>query len=156
MRPGDQARAGGDDGLIRHDLDVALVNGLLQERHLAVLATHRKDGGILLSPIWYRWENERIHVGILAGDIKLRHISRNPNVTVVVAEEDPPYRGFEVRGVAHPNDADFPPAMRQIARRYLGPIGDALYRDHPQGSVVDEPIASRSWDFADDMGEAAG
>jgi PPOX class probable F420-dependent enzyme len=139
---------------MRHDIDPQIVNDLLDEQHLATLATHRKDGSVLLSPLWYVWENGRFQLGISAGDIKLKHIARDPNVTIVVAEETPPYRGIEVRGIAHADETDYPPRMRRIARRYLGPAGDEIYGDDDEGSIVTiEPTATRTWDFDDDLAD---
>ncbi len=36
-------------------LSVDELDGLLDELHLATIATVRQDGSILLSPIWYIW-----------------------------------------------------------------------------------------------------
>jgi PPOX class probable F420-dependent enzyme len=137
---------------MRHDIDPRLIEDLLAEQHLATLATHRRDGTVLLSPIWYLWEGERFRLGISVGDVKLRHIARDPRVTIVVAEETPPYRGIEVRGVASADEVDYPERMRAIARRYLGSPGADLYPDEEEGSIVTiEPTATRTWDFADDL-----
>jgi PPOX class probable F420-dependent enzyme len=141
---------------MRHDIDPQIVNDLLDEIHLATLATHRKDGSVLLSPLWYVWENHRFWLGVSAGDVKLRHIARDPRVTLVVAEDTPPYRGIEVRGVAHVDESNFPPRMRAIARRYLGPDGDDIYGDDEQGAIVTiEPTATRTWDFDDETDAAS-
>ena len=106
------------------------LDGLLDEPHLATLATVRQDGSVLLSPIWFIWEDGGFTLGIAAGDGKLKHIAREPRVTIVVAEDALPYRGFEVRGR---RPADRPtrtrPAIRRIARRYVGPKGEDFYAD---------------------------
>ncbi len=127
------------------------LRGLLDERHLAVLATHRRDGSVLLSPLWHIWEHGGFTIGISAGDIKITHLRRDPRVTIVVAEELPPYRGFEVRGEAQLSDENFVSEMRRIARRYVGAEGDGYYGDDAQGTIVRiEPGLTRGWDFADD------
>jgi PPOX class probable F420-dependent enzyme len=142
---------------MRHDIDPQIIEKLLDEQHLATLATHRKDGSILLSPLWYVWESGRFQLGVSAGDIKLRHVARDPRVTIVVAEETPPYRGIEVRGIAHVDETNYPPRMRALARRYLGPSGDDIYGDDEQGAIITiEPTATRTWDFDDDVPEAGG
>ena len=137
---------------MRHDIDPRIVQALLGEQHLATLATHRKDGSILLSPLWYSWEGGRFQLGISAGDIKLKHMARDPKVTIVVAEETPPYRGIEVQGIAHVDETNYPPRMRALARRYLGPPGEEIYGDDEKGAIVTiEPTATRTWDFDDDL-----
>lgn len=45
-------------GLTPDELD-----GLLDEVHLAHLATFRTDGSVLLSPIWYLWEDGGFTLG---------------------------------------------------------------------------------------------
>jgi PPOX class probable F420-dependent enzyme len=130
-----------------HDL-----GDLLVSQNLAILATHRSDGTTLLSPVWFLWEDGGFTVGIDGGDIKLRHIERDPRVTIVVCERDLPYRGFEIRGVARIADEPFPPTMRRIGRHYLGPAVDPIYPDGMAGEVVRiEPGETRGWDFVDDM-----
>jgi PPOX class probable F420-dependent enzyme len=132
------------------------LGGLLDEVRLATLATIRKDGTVLLSPIWYIWEDGGFTVGMAAGDGKLKHLARDPRVTIVVSEDDFPYRGFEMRGVARLLDVPYGPSVRRIATRYVGEAGAAYYDDDYGGTVVRiEPGDSRGWDFRDDL-EAMG
>ena len=101
-------------------LSAEQLGGLLDERHLATLATVRTDGSILLSPIWYIWEDGGFTLGMAAGDGKLKHIEREPRVTIVVADEAFPYRGFELRGIARLLDVPYgpdDPADREPLRR---------------------------------------
>ncbi len=133
-------------------LSVDQLGGLLDEQRLATLATVRKDGSILLSPIWYIWEDGGFTLWMAAGDGKLKHIAREPRVTVVVAEDDFPYRGFELRGIAQLLDVHYGPEIRRIATRYVGPAASDLYDDDRGGTVVRiEPGETRGWDFADDL-----
>ena len=97
---GDGSLAPRYDAKVNRGLTPDQLGGLLEERRLATLATVRKDGTILQSPIWYVWEDGGFTLGIAAGDGKLTHMEREPRVTIVVAEDDLPYRGYEVRGVA--------------------------------------------------------
>lgn len=128
------------------------LGGLLDEVHLAHLATFRKDGTVLLSPIWYVWEDGGFTLGMAAGDGKLKHIERDPRVTIVVGEDAFPYRGFEVRGIAQLLDIPYGPTVRRIATRYVGEQGAAFYDDSHGGTVVRiEPGESRGWDFRDDL-----
>ncbi len=136
-------------------LSVDQLGGLLEERLLATLATVRKDGTILLSPIWFIWEDGGFTLGMAAGDGKLKHLERDPRVTIVVAEDAFPYRGFEMRGIARTVDLPYGPAMRGIATRYVGREAADFYSDE-RGTVVRiEPGETRGWDFRDDL-EAMG
>ena len=132
------------------------LGGLLDEVRLATLATIRKDGSVLLSHIWYIWEDGGFTVGMAEGDGKLKHLARDPRVTIVVSEADFPYRGFEMRGIATLLDVPYGPSVRRIATRYVGEAGSAYYDDEYGGTVVRiEPGDSRGWDFRDDL-EAMG
>jgi PPOX class probable F420-dependent enzyme len=141
---------------VNRGLSVEQLGGLLDDRRLAHLATFRKDGTVLLSPIWYIWEDGGFTLGIAAGDGKLKHLERDPRVTIVVSEDDFPYRGFEVRGIARLLEVPYGPEVRRIAARYVGPEAAHFYDDDHGGTVVRiEPGDSRGWDFRDDL-EAMG
>jgi PPOX class probable F420-dependent enzyme len=137
---------------VRTKLSPDDLDGLLDTQRLAVLATTRQDGTTLLSPVWFIWEDGGFTVGINAGDIKLRHIQREPQVTILVHEDGIPYRGFEVRGTARIVDLPYAEHMRRLGRRYHGPAIDPAYPDDAQGSIVRiEPGTTRGWDFSDDF-----
>lgn len=128
------------------------LDGLLDEPHLATLATFRKDGSVLQSPLWYIWEDGGFTLAMAAGDGKLKHLARDSRVTIVVAEDALPYRGFEVRGLAELTDRPYAPTITRIARRYVGPQGESFYADSHGGVVVRiEPGDMRGWDFRDDL-----
>lgn len=142
---------------MRTKLSPDQLDGLLDSQRLAVMATTRQDGTALLSPVWFVWEDGGFTVGINAGDIKLRHILRDPRVTIVVYEDGLPYRGFEVRGTARVIAVPYPENMRRIGRRYLGPAVDPLYADDDEGSIVRiEPGRTRGWDFSDEFATFTG
>jgi PPOX class probable F420-dependent enzyme len=130
------------------------LGGLLDERRLATLATIRKDGTVLLSPLWFIWEDDGFTLGVAAGDGKLKHIEREPRVSIVVAEDEFPYRGFELRGLARVVDVPYGPEIRRIATRYVGAAAADYYDDEKGGTVLRvEPGDARGWDFADDLTE---
>jgi len=137
---------------MRTRLTPADLGDLLEQPILAVLATRRRDGSILLAPVWHEWVEGGFHVAIAAGDVKLAHLARDPLVSIVVAEGGLPYRGLEVVGSAAETALAYGETMRRLARRYLGPIPDSVYPDSAVGSVVRiAPGRLRAWDFADDV-----
>jgi PPOX class probable F420-dependent enzyme len=130
------------------------LGGLLDERRLATLATVRKDGTVLLSPLWFIWEDGGFTLAVAAGDGKLKHVDREPRVSIVVAEDEFPYRGYEVRGVARIVDVPYGPEIRRIAARYVGDAAADYYDDELGGTVLRiEPGDARGWDFRDDLTE---
>ena len=135
-------------------LTVEQLDGLLDERRLAVMSTFRKDGTVLLSPLWFIWEDDGFTIGMAASDGKLKHLRRDARVTVVVNEDEFPYRGFEVRGEARLLDVPYGPAIRRIATRYVGAAAADFYDDERGGTIARiEPGEARGWDFRDDLTE---
>ena len=73
-----------------------------------------------MSPVWFRFFDGAFEIVIAEGDVKLRHLERNPECVFVVFETAPPFRGIEVRGPAELVEGDVTEARRAIASRYLG------------------------------------
>jgi PPOX class probable F420-dependent enzyme len=133
---------------------------LLDQPLVAVLATYRMDGGVLLSPVWHQWREGGFEVVVYAGDIKLQHLRRDPRASVVVYEHEPPYRGLEVRGEARLLQDGTAEAMSSMALRYLGEENGRAYAESISASdtvlVRLEPTHVRGWDFSDDMAQFEG
>ena len=103
------------------------VRSLLEAPAPAVLTTYRQDGSAQVSPVWFRWNDETFEVVIAEGDLKLRHLARDPRCVLVVFETDRPFRGVEVRGVPELVECDVGPARAAIAGRYLGAADGARF-----------------------------
>ena len=142
---------------MRTDLKIEDLDGFLDEPVVAVLATVRQDGSVLLSPVWHEWRDGGFNVWTGANDVKTRHLRREPRASIVVAESRDPLRGVEVRGTARIVTEDaFETAVR-IATRYLGPGKGEAYVRKVGGNDVTirlEPGDLRVWDFADEQGMA--
>jgi PPOX class probable F420-dependent enzyme len=138
---------------VRTNLTLDDLRGFLDEPVVAVLATHRPDGAVLLSPVWHRWRDGAFEFWTGADDIKVRHLRRDPRATLIVAEPEPPYRGVEVRGEAAFIDRDVAVSAVEIASRYVGPErGSSFAEDAGDDLIVRvEPRELRAWDFADDF-----
>src|ERR671930_2246982 len=74
------------------------VRSLLEAPSPAVLTTYRQDGSALVTPVWFRFENGAFEIVIAKGDVKLRHLARDPRCVLLVFEAVRPFRGVEVRG----------------------------------------------------------
>jgi PPOX class probable F420-dependent enzyme len=138
---------------MRTDLTIDDLEGFLDEPVVAVLATVRQDGGVLLSPVWHEWRDGGFQVWSGPNDVKTRHLRREPRASIVVAESILPLRGIEVRGTAEILTEDgFETAVR-IATRYLGPGKGEAYVRKVGGNDITirlEPGDLRIWDFADE------
>ena len=138
---------------MRTDLTVEDLGGFLDEPRVAILATLRRDGTVLLSPVWHEWRDGGFNMWIAAADVKIRHLLRDPRATIVVAESRPPLRGVEVRGTARIIHDGVAETARRIAARYIGEERGAAYVASLPGQhliVRLDPGATRVWDFADE------
>jgi PPOX class probable F420-dependent enzyme len=82
------------------------VRSLLQAPSPAVLTTYRQDGSALVTPVWFRFADGAFEVMIAEGDVKLRHLRRDPRCALLVFEAVRPFRGIEARGVAELIEGD--------------------------------------------------
>ncbi|MGR8947761.1 MAG: TIGR03618 family F420-dependent PPOX class oxidoreductase [Gammaproteobacteria bacterium] len=139
---------------MRRNLKVEELGDLLELPILAILATHRKDGRILMSPVWHEWDKEGFLITTWANDVKSKNIKNDPRVTVLVTEQVPPYRSIEVSAEAIVEPLpDHMPIMRRLASRYIGPDEGPEYaetfRDDQIELVRVTPGVIRAWDFND-------
>ena len=133
-------------GLAVDDLD-----GFLDEAVVAVLATVRPDGSVLLSPVWHEWRDGGFNVWTGGNDVKSRHLRREPRASIVVAESDFPTRDRSARG----GDDRHRLGVRD-GRPHRGPLprpGEGRgVRPHGRRQRRDDQARGRlrAWDFADE------
>jgi len=127
---------------------------LLEQPRVAVLATYRRDGTVLLSPVWHEWRDNGFNVVTLSDDVKAGHLRRDPRASIVVYEDDPPNRGIEVRTTACLSPLEDRSVVRRIATRYLGQEEGERYAAAGGDDLLVrlEPGRLRAWDFADYFG----
>jgi PPOX class probable F420-dependent enzyme len=137
---------------VRTNLQLGELGDLLELPLLAVLATYRRDGSVLLSPVWHEWRSGAFLVATASDGVKVGHLRRDPRASIVVCEQSPPYRGVEVRGIARLVGEGVAEIARQIAVRYLGEAdGTAKAEELGDDLVIRlEPGAPRAWDFRDE------
>ncbi len=139
---------------MRKNLTVGDLGGLLDEPLVAVLATLRMDGTVLLSPVYHEWRDGGFNVWVEQQNVKARHLRHDPRATILVAESDPPLRAIEVRGIARFIEQDVSQTALRIATRYLGPEEGAADVEALRGADVIiriEPGDIRIWDYADEF-----
>ena len=139
---------------MRKNLRLEDLGDFLDQPKCATLATHFKDGTILMSPVWHEWKDGGFTVAVASEDIKARHVRRDARVSISVAEDSPPYRGIEVRGEASIERADAFETTQRIAVRYLGakqgPAYVEPFREADLVLIRVKPGVLRAWDFADE------
>ena len=141
---------------MRRNLRPEDVARLLEAPKCATLATYRRDGSVLLSPVWHEWREGGFTVHLGADGINARLLRRDPRASLVVYDDAPPYAGVELRGEGRLTTADERGALRRLAVRYLGQSEGSAYADAAtwEGVVLRlEPGELRIWDFVDEYGE---
>jgi len=138
---------------VRKGLTPKDLGDLLELPLLAVLATYRGDGTVLLSPVWHEWRGNGFNIVTRSRDVKAGHLRRDPRASIVVCEQGPPYRGLELRTSARLSATDDRPIVHRIAARYLGPEFGEQYAETDADDLLIrlEPGELRGWDFADDF-----
>src|SRR5688500_12852024 len=132
------------------------VAALLAAPKCATLATYRRDGTVLLSPVWHEWRDGGFSVHLGAGGVNARLLGRDPRASIVVYDDLPPYGGVELRGQGRLTTEDERATLRPLAVRYLGESEGSAYADAAdwEGVVLRlEPGELRIWDFVDEYGQ---
>jgi PPOX class probable F420-dependent enzyme len=128
------------------------VHSLLDSAAPAALTTYRRDGSAQVSPVWFRWHDGAFEVVIAKGDVKLKHLVRDPRCALVVFEALPPFRGVDAAGVPELVEVDVTAARVSIAGRYLGVVdGERFARqraDRPGVLLRLVPERLRVWDLS--------
>jgi len=131
-------------------LDREIARVLLEAPSAAVLAVYRADGTVLMSPVWFRADDDWIEIVIAEGDAKLDRLRADPRCVFMAFETKPPFRGLRVEAQAELRTDGVLAARQAIASRYLGDRKDEQYveqRTKP-GVVVRLPVSSaRTWDL---------
>jgi PPOX class probable F420-dependent enzyme len=137
---------------VRKNLRIDELGALLDLALLAVLSTYRRDGTVLLSPVWHEWHEGGFQIATNGDGTKAKHLERDPRASIVVCEQTPPYRGVEVRGRAQLHTNGAADIARRIAIRYLGEAEGAAQAERLADDIVIrvEPGELRAWDFTDE------
>jgi len=139
---------------VRTNLTVEDLGNLLDQPVVAVLATLRMDGSVLLSPVYFEWRDGGFNIWVEQQNVKARHLRRDARATILVAESDPPLRAIEVRGQARFIEEGVSETALRIVTRYEGPDDGAADVEALRGADVIiriEPGDIRVWDYADEF-----
>lgn len=132
-------------------IDLDRFGSLLSGPAPAVLGTRRKDGTTKMSPVWFRLNGDVFEVVIADDDAKLKHIQRDPLVTLLVFEAEPPFRGIQVSAGAQISREGLSEARRAISSRYLSDEASKAFTERREGNgaVIRIPAAeARTWDLS--------
>ncbi len=131
---------------MRTNLSIADLGDLLDQPLVATLATYRRNGEVLLSPVWFEWQDGGFNLVIGRNDVKAQHLRRDPRASVAVYENAMPLRGLELRGRATLSTQGLNDLRLRIWKRYLGT--EPPTTDEEEIGVRIEGVL-RAWDFAE-------
>jgi PPOX class probable F420-dependent enzyme len=138
---------------MRSDLEIDDLAEFLADRVLATLATYGEDGTVRLSPVWCEWIDGGFNVVVADEDVKARHLKRDSRASLVVYQNEPPYRGVEIRTEAVLSATGAAETERRLAHKYLGADKADSWLASTTWSpllVRLEPGEIRVWDFSDE------
>ena len=94
---------------------------LLRKPNPCVMATLRSDGTPVSTPTWYLWEDGRVLSNMDEGRVRLRHLRRDPRVTLTVLDSDNWYTHVTLIGrVAEMRDDEGLADIDRLSRHYSG------------------------------------
>jgi hypothetical protein len=131
---------------VRTNLTVDDLGDLLSLPIVGTLATYRKSGDVLLSPVWFEWTDGGFNIVVGRNDVKAQHLKRDARASVAVYENNEPLRGLELRGTARL----FTEGLHELRERiYLHYTGESPKTPDEAEIGVRIEGTIRAWDFAD-------
>ncbi|WP_121745606.1 PPOX class F420-dependent oxidoreductase [Streptomyces sp. E2N166] len=128
---------------------------LLRRPNPCVMATLRSDGAPVSTPTWYLWEDDgRVLINLDGGRVRLRHLRRDPRVTLTVLAGDDWYTHVTLIGrVTETRDDEDLTGIDRLSRHYTGnPYPD---RVRPRVSAWIEVERWHGWGAMKDSDQAS-
>ena len=129
---------------------------MLERANPATVATLRSDGSPVSTATWYLWEDGKVLLNMDEGRARLKHLRRDPRLTLTVLDKDNWYTHISLIGriVEFRDDEDLADIDR-LARHYTG--GDQ-YPDRERGrvSALMEIERWHGWGTFRDSDQASG
>ncbi len=119
-----------------------IIDFLMEGTRTGKLSTVQKDGRPHIAPIWFVWNEGKIIFGTGDSSVKAKNIRRNPQVSICVDDESPPYAFVIIQGTAKfsDNQKDILKWNTILGGRYMGEKLAEVYgkRNSVEGSLLVE------------------
>jgi nitroimidazol reductase NimA-like FMN-containing flavoprotein (pyridoxamine 5'-phosphate oxidase superfamily) len=113
----------------------------LADVHVGILAVDEPERGPMALPIWYRYVDGAVEIGMNGDSLKARLLRAAGRATLTVQTETAPYQYVSVEG---PVTID---AVQrddlEMASRYLGPEIGAWYAEHNPSTAASVTVTLR-------------
>jgi PPOX class probable F420-dependent enzyme len=94
---------------------------LLGRPNPCVMATLRSDGAPVSTPTWYVWEDGRVLISLDESRVRLKHLRRDPRLTLTVLDSDDWYTHVTLIGrVAELHEDEGLADIDRISTHYTG------------------------------------
>jgi PPOX class probable F420-dependent enzyme len=109
---------------------------LFEGRNWGNIATLRADGSPHVTPVWVDYDGEHVLVNSAYGRAKVRHIQRDPRVSIDVLPAEDQQAGYvSVSGTAELVDEGANDHIDRLAKKYLG-LDQYPYRNPDEKRVI--------------------
>ena len=95
------------------------VTAFLAAAPIARLATYNDDGTIHLAPAWFLYDDGHLLIGTQQITRKVRNVAVDPRVTVLVDNQEPPFKGIIIYGTAELERQDATARRVSILAKYM-------------------------------------
>jgi PPOX class probable F420-dependent enzyme len=98
-----------------------VVQGLLDGKNFAFLATVMADGSPQVTPVWVDREDGTILINTVKGRTKQRNMARDPRVALAIVDREKPYTWAQIRGrVVGQTTKNAREHIDRLSKKYLG------------------------------------
>jgi PPOX class probable F420-dependent enzyme len=133
--------------MTRHEM-----NEFLSGRHLARIATVKRDGAPFVVPVWYDWDGKFCYIVGRKKSNWIQNIRRERRVTVLIDELDPDSPKVIIEGIARIVGSGFHDWIeigRRMVKKYYGSdAGDSYLegsKDQPRYTIKITPEKITTW-----------
>ena len=123
------------------DMTVPEREAFLADLHVGILSISRTGKGPLSLPIWYRYEDGDVIIGMATESLKAKLLRREGRASLTVQDETPPYRYVMVEGPVSLTHEERDPLS--MPTRYLGEELGRWYAEQNAGGDPGDSVVVR-------------
>lgn len=104
-------------------MDEATLADFLQQPHIGVIATLKRDGSPYTVPVWWLWKDGALWLTGTYNRVWCKHLLRDPRASLCIEATEPLAGHVEFDGVVdalHPDSFDIWPITRELVEKYVG------------------------------------